>query len=67
MAGDGEVDLGGGAAEVTPSDTKSNSSREDCLVELRVSATRRDVHGDNVGRGKFGVHCRALPVVSYPE
>ena len=67
MAGDGEVDLEGGAAEVTPSETKSISSREGCLDELRVSAPRRGVHGDNVGGGNSETtagHFQSLPILS---
>ena len=65
--GDKEVDLEGGAAEATPSDTKSISSREGCLVELWVSAPRREVHGDNVGgensESTTG-HFQSFPILS---
>ena len=67
MAEDEEVDLEVVVAEVTLSYTKSISSREGCLVELRVSAPRRDVHGDNVGGGNSETtagHFQSLPILS---
>ena len=67
MAIDEEVDLEGEASKVTPSGTKSILSCEGCLVELRVSASRRDVHGDNVGgenSESTAGHFQSFPILS---